>query len=201
MSNPIIMLAGLPGGGKSTVGAKLEERLKDYDLHSFLQVRRDLGHKRYRHKQNRNVFRELYRRTEESLKSGRGVILDNTYTTQGGRQPVYEIGKDYGVDVLVLECYCSEKEAKRRMRQRPASDGLVVEPRDPKAYDKLAQRWQDISTDLDIPANQHISYLRYNTKTNDVQEMHVRDAVRPLVDSIRQIIILVGKNTTQFLCR
>ena len=57
MANSIIMLAGLPGTGKSTIAERLEDRL-DYDLHSLLGVRRDFGHKRYRPKQNRNVFQE-----------------------------------------------------------------------------------------------------------------------------------------------
>src|SRR3989338_6055198 len=189
MPNPIIMLAGLPSTGKSTVGVKLEERLKDYDLHSFLQVRRDLGHKRYRPKQNRNVFRELYRRTEESLKSGRGVILDNNYPSQPVRQRVYGIAANYGVEVLILGCYCSEQEAKRRMRDRPTSDGLVVEPRNTRVYDRLSAKWQDINNDLRLFPSAPISYVRYNSEANQFQEVQVRDSVRPLVDSIRQIIL------------
>ena len=188
MSNPIIMLAGLPGTGKSTVGIKLEEKLNDYDLHSFLAVRRDLGHKRYRPRQNARVFRELYRRTEESLMSRRGVILDNTYTTQAARQRVYNIGANYGVEVLILECYCSEQEAKKRMRSRPVNDGLVVEPRNPHVYDKLSAKWQDIDVDLGIPTKQHVSYLKYNTETNDFQEIRVNPHVRLLAEKVKDAI-------------
>ena len=187
MSNPIIMLAGLPGTGKSTIAKRLEDRL-DYDLHSLLKVKRYFGHKRYRPKQNRAVLQELYERTEQSIQRGKGVILDSNYSTQVGRQTVYEIVKNYGVDVLVMECYNSEREAKRRMRQRPTSDGLVVEPRDTKAYDKIAQRWQDINQDFQLFQSVPISYVRYNSETNYLQEMQVNPKVRQLVDRIKEII-------------
>ncbi len=183
MANLIIMLAGLPGTGKSTTTKRLEDRL-GYDLHSLLGIRRDFGHKRYRPEQNPNVFEELYRRTKKSLQRGRGVILDNTYTTQEGRQLVYEISKDYGVDVFILECYCSEKEAKRRIKQRPISDGLVVEPRDPKVYGDLARRWQDIAQDLVKFRDYPISYVRYDTEKNTVEEVRVDERVKFVVNMI-----------------
>ena len=193
MSNPVIMLAGLPGTGKSTIAEKLEDRLADYDVHSVLGVRRDFGYRIYNPQSSIKVLRNLFQRVEESLRKGLGVILDSTFAVRTtpnnlGRQRVYEVATDYSADVLIIECYCSEREAKTRMRERPKSDGLVVDARNPKAYDKLSARWQDIGEDFKLFPSVPISYLKYNTEINDVQEVQVNPNVRLLVDKIKEII-------------
>lgn len=187
MTNPIVMLAGLPGTGKSTIAKKLEDRL-GFDLHSVIGIRRDFGHRRYRATDNGKVIPELHRRTNVSVSEGRGVIVDNTNVTQGVRQLFYELGKHYEVDILVLECYCSEDVAKRRMRLRPASDGLVVEPRNTRPYDRLAKKWQDISPDLEKFAGYPLSYVRYNTVNNTVEEVRVNERITPLVKIVKSVL-------------
>ncbi len=57
MSKPLIIMAGLPGTGKSTVSETLEDIL-DYDLYSLLDIKREFGHKKYRPKQNHVVLKK-----------------------------------------------------------------------------------------------------------------------------------------------
>ena len=189
MSHQIIMVAGLPGTGKSDVCEKLEERLTGYDLYSLLGVRRDLGHKRYRPSQREVVFHVFYSRTRWSLQNRRGVILDNPYASRSQRKLAYDISSDYGVDVLIIECYCSEKLAKKRMRSRLKKGDLISEPRNPKPYYKLAKRWQDIKKDLQEFPRVPLSYIRYNTENNSLEEVRVSPSMQQLVGNIKQILL------------
>lgn len=189
MSNPIIMLAGLPGGGKSTVGEKLENRL-EYDRHTVTDIRRELGHKRWHPGQNSRIFQMLNDRTAQSAKEGSGVIVENAYPSQHSRSFTYGISQMFGVEIIIIECYCSEALAKRRIRARPPrTDGLVSNPRNPKAYDRLKAKWQDINDDLNVFSNFPISYLKYDSETNQLKEVYIRDSVRSVVGIIKQTIL------------
>src|SRR3989338_1150304 len=133
----VIMLSGLPGTGKTTAAEKLEEKL-GYDLHSLLGARRELGLKVYSAKSRGPAVELIRTHTEESLRSGRSVIADSTFNTQQSRQSFYQLASEYSVNTILLECVCSEQAAKRRIRGRPANQGVIAEPRNPAAYDGVA---------------------------------------------------------------
>lgn len=188
MEQGIIMLAGLPGTGKSTVGNLLKKKIKGYDLHSLFEVRQYLGHKKHRPKQDPKAFEELYRRTKSSLKNNRGVIIDNTYTMTIVRKPVYDISKSYDVPVLILECVCSEKVSKRRMKLRSKNTGLFVEPRNPKVYDKLAYRWEPLIDDLPQFSCVRINYIKYDSENRTIEKIVVWNEVTKMVHMITQLL-------------
>ena len=187
MSSHIIMVTGLPGTGKTTVAEKLEDEL-EYDLHTVLGIRREFGHKIYRSREDTRVFSELYERVRASLQKGNGVIVDTANKKQSGRKDIYDIALDYDSDVVILECYCSEKAAKKRIRSRPKSNGLLVEPRNPRVYKKLAMRWEDIQHDLEDFQDYPLNYIRYNSEISCVEEVQVSPDMRPLVHTIKQIL-------------
>ncbi len=74
------------------------------------------------------------------------------------------------------------------MKQRPKNDGLVVEPRDPKAYDRLAQRWEDIGEDFKIFPASDLNYLRFNSEKNLVEIVHVNLYAKEITEKIIQTI-------------
>ncbi len=188
MTNSIIMLAGLPGTGKSTIASKLEDIL-DYDMHSVFSVRRDLGHKRYNPSKSPLVYIELYRRVLYSLDNKKGVILDAVFAFQQGRKIVYDIALLYAIDVLIIECLCSEKEAKKRIISRPKNDGLFVEPRNPKTYDKIAKLWENLNDDISQFSNYPLSYIRYDTEKNLIERIKVNRKIKPIVDQIASTLL------------
>ncbi len=187
MPSHIIMVAGLPGTGKTTAAERLESGL-EYDLHTVLGIRREFDHKKYSLKQDPTVFAELYERVRKSLQNGTGVIVDTANKERSGRKKIYDIALYYDSDVVILECYCSEMTAKKRMRSKPKSDGLVTDPRDPRVYEKLAMKWEDIQHDMECFPDYPLSYLRYNTEIKDMEEVRVSPETKPLVNSIKQIL-------------
>ena len=185
MLHSLIIMAGLPGTGKSTLAEKLR-KITRYDLYSLLATRREFGQKRYNPKRTSEVLIAMYERTEDSLQDCKGVILDLTYTTREGRRFPYVIAENHQVPATIIECHCSEKLSKKRMRKRPKNDGLVVEPRNPKAYDKLAQRWEEINADIEVFQSVSLTYLKYNSETNQVERVHMHQGVKELTERIIQ---------------
>ena len=182
MTNSIIMLAGLPGTGKSTIASKLEDML-GYDVHSASSVRRDLGHKRYSISKSPLVYIELYKRVLHSLDNNKGVILDSVFASRQGRKIIYDIALLYTMNLLIIECLCSEKVAKKRIISKPKNDGLFVDSRSPKIYDKIANVWENLNDDLQL-YNYPLSYIKYDTEKNLIERIKVKNKIKPILNQI-----------------
>lgn len=188
MDKHLIMLAGLPCTGKTTVREKLIKNLKDYDFHDNTQVRRDFGYKKFDPRRDHLVLEEVDRRTENSFRSGKGVILDSIHRHKKRRKGIYDLALKLGKKVFIIECFCSPEESKRRMRRRPKSDNLVGDARDTKIYDKFAAEWSDIAPDL--KENEwHISYIRFNSEKNNFERIKIEPEIKEFVELIESIIL------------
>ncbi len=191
MEETLIFITGAPGTGKSTTARELEVSLEAFIGHSLYQVRRDLGHKRYMPKRKEEVFEELMRRVSSSLDQEESVILDTAVARANGRQRIYDLAAEYEVGVLVLECTCSPKEAKRRIRNRPKNDGFYCESRKPVVYTKFMERvsTEPITQDILKPENAHLSYVTFDTENYSLSEQKVLHSARGLVNRIASILL------------
>ncbi len=158
-------MAGLPGTGKSTTARRLADSLH-YQYISQNDVRREHGMKDMPAHQEA-VLRDVDRRVFRALSEDKGVVLDAAHRAGHRRHQLYGIASGFGVDVVVLECVASEREAKRRMQVRPESDGLVVDAWNPAVYDRVAAGWERVDADFsDI--SDHVAHIVYNTETKKV---------------------------------
>lgn len=157
----LILMAGLPGTGKSTTAKHLAGKL-GYQLISQNDVRREHGMKDMPLHQEA-ILRDVDRRVCKALSENKGVILDAAHRAGHRRHQLYGIASGFGTEVIVLECITSESEAKRRMQARPAGDGLVVDAWDPAAYDRVAAAWQEVGADFSDIAD-HVAHIVYDTE-------------------------------------
>ena len=181
--NYLIIMAGLPGTGKTTTAKKLAEKL-DYKYLSQNDVRREHGMKKMP-KSQPLVQRDIDRRIHEALQGGEGIIIDAANRYGHRRHQLYGVASSLGKNVLVLECVCSEEEAKRRMRSRPKGDGLVVDAYDPKVYDIVKRGWQDIIEDLHDFSN-HVSCTSYNSEENQFKILVESDEAKPFLKELEK---------------
>ncbi len=188
MKKFLIVLAGLPGTGKTTVAEILEQNLTNYKIISQNEIRRKHKLKRMPHKQE-IILREIDVKTAELLNKGKGVIFDsvNRYTFR--RQQMYGIASCCRKNVLTLETICYEEEAKKRMRSRPKGDGIISDPCDPKVYDKMARSWEDIETDFKYPGEDHVSYAQIDTLKLKYNPKIVSDGLRVYINKIGKILL------------
>lgn len=186
MQNILIMLSGMPGTGKSTAAKKLVMFL-GFPLVSLLQIRQDRGYRKYDRRRTRSDMEELYQSTFAKLMMREIVVVDSVFLSRETRETYYTLARETNTQVLIIECVCAEKTAKRRMRLRPKNDGTIMEPRDPRVYDKLLKRKVDIVVE-ELPS--HVSYIRYDTEQNEIEDIRVsKPWVKTITGAIRRCLL------------
>jgi len=163
----LIVLAGLPGCGKSTLAAAIANSL-GFKLVSQNQVRRAQGMSRMPKEQD-ETLRLIDQMVCQSLLSGKGAIVDSVNRYLFRRHQLYGVASGCGKRVFAIECICDEATAKSRIMKRPEPDNLVSDPNSLEVYDRLAAAWQPIIGDFEFPGQDHVSYLVFNSQSNELR--------------------------------
>ena len=144
----LVLVAGLPGTGKSTLARHLAERLELVVLRSDV-IRKELAGlpvdrpatdraALYSPDQTTRTYAELLRRADELLLDGRRVLVDASFREEGWRQLFLDLARRRGVRARLLRCTASPALVRQRLEARrgDASDAGWDE------YRRLAQEWQ-----------------------------------------------------------
>ncbi len=186
--NPLlIVLIGLPGTGKTTIAKNIASSFNYTHLDQNI-VRRQQGMKKMPQTQDATL-RKIDRIVANHLKERKGIIVDSVHRYMFRRQQLYGIASGLGANVIVIECICSPEEAKKRMIQRPKSDGMLSDPNNTKVYDKLAELWEDVmQNDFKYPGSDHVSYITYNTETREIEEKFAPNGYELFMNNIKNIL-------------
>jgi hypothetical protein len=123
------VLCGLPGTGKSTCAVRLQE-IFGITLIRSDDVRKELpeyhahggpapfGTGVYRLDMRGLVYGRLLSIGQEELKNGRSVILDATFSRQKWREEAVRLAQDLDVNILFVECTCSQAAILDRLGHR-----------------------------------------------------------------------------------
>ncbi len=102
----LIMFIGVPGSGKSTAAKKYQElhspHPKIYEADMFFID------KNGNYKWNPNYLKMAHAWYQSQVRSdmnqGKNVIVSNTCLTPSERKPYFELAKEFGYEVEVIEC-------------------------------------------------------------------------------------------------
>ncbi len=188
MQNHLILLAGLPATGKQTSAEKLAKNLDNHILIDQNELRRKAGMKKMPQKQD-DINRKIDRMSAAYLNSGMSVIILAGHRQIARRNQLYGIASCFGKNVVIIECICSEKEAQRRMKTRPKSDGLISKPNDPKVYHRIKSLWEDINIDFKFPGQDFVSYITYHSEENRVYWNKVAKGMDSFIEKIEKILL------------
>jgi predicted kinase len=191
MGKGVILLTGMPGSGKSTSARRINVDLC-FNYVSNMQIRRELGHKRYLPGQSALVYEIMHNRIAESLENGLGVIVDSTNSKVEAREKIYDIASNFSVDVVLLETTAPEDVAKRRIGLRQKTPNVVMEPTDPALYDREKLEREGIT---DGELGPHVSYVVYDTEENKFTALRVVPSSRDLVGRIEDTLVSGHYNT------
>lgn len=144
--NPrLLMLAGLPGSGKSAFAREIVSRQPFLVLESDRLRKTLVPRPQYTAEEHARVFRACHRLIDEFLGQGFPLILDATNLGQRNRKPVVAIARKHGAPLAIVVVTAPPDLVRQRLVDREAgmdpgtwSDaGLAV-------YSRMEPAWQPV---------------------------------------------------------
>ena len=156
-SGRLLMLAGLPGSGKTTLAKNI------VDIHPSIVIESDQIRKtlftepQYTREEHGKVFNLCHRLLDYYLEQNYPVIFDATNTTHRSRRGVLEIAEKRNAPILLVEVVAPQEVIIRRLKARESgytsdtfSDAGI------EIYKRMAKSWQNIH-------EAHIKQIRVDT--------------------------------------
>jgi aminoglycoside phosphotransferase family enzyme/predicted kinase len=147
----LVLVAGLPGSGKSVLGRGLAQQAGFCTIRSDL-VRKELAglptqepaphelrERLYSAEWDERTYAECLRRAESLLFEGKRVLVDATFREELQRTSYLEAAARWGVPGVLLLCHAEPQTVRRRLaaRRADASDA------DWSVYQIVAKRWEE----------------------------------------------------------
>jgi predicted kinase len=155
----IILVAGLPGSGKSYFATRLASHLGAVYISSD-KVRKSLdGMGKYTLKDKLSVYKGMADLAEASLTKGEKVVLDATFHLKNMRSLIYTLADKHSSDIYFIYIEAGEELIKKRVaKERPDSEA------DFEVYKKIKGEFEAI----DVP---HLNLLSTDSNiTEMIQE-------------------------------
>lgn len=179
----LVLMAGLPATGKSTVARRFGERA-GFAVIDTDRVRKQLagldpgedasaefGAGIYTEGWSDRTYGECRRRAENILFAGGRVIVDATFCRADRRRRFADLAREMGVPVHIVECQTSREVVVERLEARTddASDA------DLNVYDRLQDRWE--------PYDERLASRVHRVSTDGPVEESVEQVVESLRDA------------------
>ena len=125
----LLIACGLPGTWKTETTEEVS-KIKDYPLLRSDLIRlevlkdEDIFDEKVASNMDKRmmVYKEMFKRADESLNKNEGVILDATFVTQSLRQRAAAIAAKHNRTFVILETDCPQEVAIRRILRRTKED-------------------------------------------------------------------------------
>ncbi len=115
---PFILVAGLPGTGKSYLCHRLAERLPLLILESDALRQTLFAEPNYSPEESARLFRAIHALTEQLLKKGIPIALDATNLTESNREYLYHIADQMDVKLVLVWVEAPGEVVHKRLEER-----------------------------------------------------------------------------------
>lgn len=139
----VIVLCGLPGVGKTTVGELIAERTGGRLLRTDVLRKELFEEPTYDDDETETVYGTLFDRATATAREGRTAVLDGTFRDRSLRERAAAAAERAGVPVTFVRVTCETGTAVRRIRERTddASDAEVED------YDRFREIFDPLERD------------------------------------------------------
>ena len=141
----LLMLAGLPGAGKSAFAREVASQCPFLTLESDRLRKSLVPEPQYTPDEHRRVFRACHRLLDELLGQGYPLLFDATNLTERNRRPVYAIAQKRGAPLAVAVVTAPLEIVRQRLRDREA--GLDPETWSDAGWEihsRMAPAWEPV---------------------------------------------------------
>ena len=122
VANPVfIVVAGLPGAGKSYFSRRLAECLPSVIVESDALRKVLWSEPTYSARESQRLFGACHRLIEQLLREGTGVILDATNLQERHRERLYRIAERLRVKLILVWVEAPAEVIRERLRSRTSS--------------------------------------------------------------------------------
>jgi hypothetical protein len=168
----LVLIAGLPGTGKSTIAMHLARRLRATVLRTDVIRKQLFPEPKYTEEEKELVYRVTFLIAEYLLRAERNVILDGTFYKRSLRERVYQLAKAMKTKLIIVECCAPEAVVKQRMEMRAKKKNIPTDA-DFEVYKKIRDQFEplqrprvivDTSNPLEENLAEIMRYIRSRTK-------------------------------------
>jgi predicted kinase len=115
---PFIVVAGLPGTGKSYLCHRLAERFPLLILESDALRQTLFDHPSYGPEESARLFRAIHLLIEQLLKKGIPLALDATNLSESNREYLYHIAERWDVKLILVWVEAPDDVVRQRLEER-----------------------------------------------------------------------------------
>jgi len=182
----LLIACGLPGTYKTETTEEIS-KIKGYPIQRTDLIRRDVlkGMDIFDEKIANNyeirkrVYNEMFKRAEDSLKKGNGVILDATFVTQELRRRAAQIAAEQNKTFVILQTNCSKDASINRILKR-TKENYESNALTEQAYINNLKKFEKV--DLEDLKNQNpdlsIVHLTVDTEQDPPEDWYIIDMVK-----------------------
>jgi len=177
----LLIACGLPGTYKTETTEEIS-KIKGYPIQRTDLIRRDVlkdmdifdEKVANNYELRKKVYDEMFRRAQESLKKGDGVILDATFVTQELRRRAAEIAAAQNKTFVILQTNCSKEASINRILKR-TKENYESNALTEQAYINNVKKFEQV--DLNDLKNQYpnlsIMHLTVDTELDPIDEWYI----------------------------
>ncbi|HDD45946.1 MAG TPA: ATP-binding protein [Candidatus Aenigmarchaeota archaeon] len=134
----LIIVAGLPGSGKTTLANALKNKINAVVLSSDRIRKRLFKNPSYSEEEKRLVYEVMFLIAEIVLANKLNCILDATFYKKELRARAFNIANKFKTKFFIIECVMPAMLIKKRIENRPESDA------DFEVYKKIKAEFESI---------------------------------------------------------
>jgi len=177
----LLIACGLPGSWKTETTEEVA-RIKGYPILRSDLIRlevlknEDIFDEKVASNMDKRamVYDEMFKRADESLKKGDGVVLDATFITQSLRRRAAAIAARHNLTFVILQTDCPQEVSIGRILKR-TKENYVSNALTEQAYLNNKKRFEEVDlNDLkDLYPNLSITHLIVNTRHDSPEDWYI----------------------------